>query len=1111
MWGNRKYFPANCVGVLSVGASTEDGKLAAYSNWGASILAPGGPLLAATRGGSLVEVTGTSYAVPHISGLLALLSSGSAELQNMTQPLNGSCLTEVCSSGIADSLMLRNKEYSITGPGCNMSNATGNYTATSCNDMYYNGSQVKAAYYTTCNAGQYFPTQSSKETSASITIGSGANWYSTCPDYTYACNIYSNSYTAWFVGIIWYCCYSDGTVAATGLLNTPTNFVRASRSDFPIGQGVTDNRAVNAIYSALGDGQTAGSASFILRYASNNQATGLFTGVYNSYCPGDMVAVGFVAGYGSGIDNAAMYCNYISCQACPVGYSCSAGSSGKVQCTGGTYSQAGWGSCGTCTTGKYSGAGAGSCSNCPAGQSSDAGSSFCSNCQAGQISTSGGLCFNCDAGWSSSSGDSSCTACLSGTSSISGGVCASCVEGSFNFAGSCLYCTTGYYTNIAGATVCKPCTNWGYATNQISGAISCTLCPNIPSACPIGSFVSQVVPYCPTGCLPCTNAALGYKYTSGGTTGSLCSTALCLGVPIGQYSNCYTGFSGVERGVDCPTLPTNYYYDKKSNMSSNAEGVSIALCPTTKVLCSPCAAGFYTQAGCTNAKTGSVTKAPYCQDACPTMLIGKYSMAVSTTAVDVQLYTQACANITCNTGYYNTKVSDACKPCPSDGCVSSSYRLLCKPDGSDIKTPTCAPCTNILQYAYSYGNAKAGDPNSCLWSCIQGYYMQNYGGYVADFCADCIPQMMDWQTINSISYHSGVCPVGYYIKAPCLTTNGSQISPFCTPCTTTTNAQFTSQGTFGGLPDSCPFTCIIGFKNGAVCQPFTIKTCPSWTQSVDGTPTSDATCAACDMTGVFSANAYSVAMATCVAGNFDTTSCSQFQISTGLAYVFNALTPCVYQCNMGYYQDVSGKCTACPINTYNNAIGSQCTACAAMQFTKCEAAQVECQPSIKDEAGVLNASSCSFSSIPIYCNTGYYAISTTGKPGITEIACQSCTNQLLHASFSAPDPTNSNPCTSPLFVCNVGYYANQTAYQCLPCLQTPLNSVLSPQDTSGLRMYNTSAQLQASCNFACNGGYTPTTGVRSCSPCDPGYTSPPGATSCIKCPVNGSCYSCDAG
>ena len=37
----RGYFPANCVGVLSVGASTEDGRLAAYSNFGADILAPG--------------------------------------------------------------------------------------------------------------------------------------------------------------------------------------------------------------------------------------------------------------------------------------------------------------------------------------------------------------------------------------------------------------------------------------------------------------------------------------------------------------------------------------------------------------------------------------------------------------------------------------------------------------------------------------------------------------------------------------------------------------------------------------------------------------------------------------------------------------------------------------------------------------------------------------------------------------------------------------------------------------------------------------------------------------------------------------------------------------
>ena len=37
----RGYFPANCEGVLSVGASTEGGRLAAYSNFGADILAPG--------------------------------------------------------------------------------------------------------------------------------------------------------------------------------------------------------------------------------------------------------------------------------------------------------------------------------------------------------------------------------------------------------------------------------------------------------------------------------------------------------------------------------------------------------------------------------------------------------------------------------------------------------------------------------------------------------------------------------------------------------------------------------------------------------------------------------------------------------------------------------------------------------------------------------------------------------------------------------------------------------------------------------------------------------------------------------------------------------------
>ena len=40
------YFPGNCEGVVSVGASTVIGSLAPYSNWNATLYAPGGDLSA---------------------------------------------------------------------------------------------------------------------------------------------------------------------------------------------------------------------------------------------------------------------------------------------------------------------------------------------------------------------------------------------------------------------------------------------------------------------------------------------------------------------------------------------------------------------------------------------------------------------------------------------------------------------------------------------------------------------------------------------------------------------------------------------------------------------------------------------------------------------------------------------------------------------------------------------------------------------------------------------------------------------------------------------------------------------------------------------------------
>lgn len=88
-------FPANCRGVISVGASTFDGKLAKYSNYGSessplTILAPGGSgependwnswILSTYNDGRVnqgpenyVGMVGTSMAAPHAAGAIALM------------------------------------------------------------------------------------------------------------------------------------------------------------------------------------------------------------------------------------------------------------------------------------------------------------------------------------------------------------------------------------------------------------------------------------------------------------------------------------------------------------------------------------------------------------------------------------------------------------------------------------------------------------------------------------------------------------------------------------------------------------------------------------------------------------------------------------------------------------------------------------------------------------------------------------------------------------------------------------------------------------------------------------------------------------------------------
>lgn len=123
--------PANCSGVIAVGATTKSGDKAYYSNFGSkvAISAPGGAqtydndpngILSTLNIGtqrpeqdSYVYYQGTSMAAPHISGIVSLIFSKKPNLtptqirtilQSTAKPFpaSSSCTTSICGTGIAN-------------------------------------------------------------------------------------------------------------------------------------------------------------------------------------------------------------------------------------------------------------------------------------------------------------------------------------------------------------------------------------------------------------------------------------------------------------------------------------------------------------------------------------------------------------------------------------------------------------------------------------------------------------------------------------------------------------------------------------------------------------------------------------------------------------------------------------------------------------------------------------------------------------------------------------------------------------------------------------------------------------------------------------------------
>ena len=336
------WFPANCEGVISVGASTREGTLASYSNRGFDVAAPGGdganpvPVMDPFQ---LTSAMGTSVAAPHVAGVVALTLL-EIPIINMRMFQLLSLRSGIIWSEITHNIIATENSSTIHSAGCGCANGyvTGSYGCWKCDIL----STARGYWCDGCSF--YVPCPQN-----SYCFG-GSNLPISCPNGFYTSSTASSS--------------DSSCLSCPGQWLSPGQYV---------GAGCTLNWCAN----------TPGSGQY-WSGSGGTSDTGCTVSVCNAgnYCPGGntypiQCSVGSYCPAGSTAQTqctAGSYCpNPSTKTTCSAGYACPAGATAQTQCLAGTSAAANASACSNCATGTYATAPGSSsctpCASCAAGMS----------------------------------------------------------------------------------------------------------------------------------------------------------------------------------------------------------------------------------------------------------------------------------------------------------------------------------------------------------------------------------------------------------------------------------------------------------------------------------------------------------------------------------------------------------------------------------------------------------------------------------------------------------------------------------------------------------------------------------------------------------------------